>query len=63
MQIGEEDLPAPEPRALGLQRLLDLHDQLGALENLVGIGHDLRPGRDIVGVGDAGARARVLLRP
>ena len=39
MQVGEQDLPAPEPLALFRERLFDLHDHLGVSEHV-------RPGRD-----------------
>jgi hypothetical protein len=61
VEIGEEDFPALEQRALGLERLLDLHDQIGAFENLGRVGCDLRAGRDIVGIRYAGAVACILL--
>ena len=43
MKIGEQYLPAPQPLALGGQRLLHLHDHLGAFEDLLGSSRDLAP--------------------
>jgi hypothetical protein len=42
MEIGEDDLAGLELLALDGERLLHLDDQLGAVEHLVGVGHDLR---------------------
>ena len=61
MQVGEQDLPLPELLALGRERLLHLHYQLGAREDRIGPGRDLGAGSDIVAIGQARADARVGL--
>jgi hypothetical protein len=47
MQIGEQCLPPTQPLSFGRQRLLDLHDQLGSLKHLRGIGRNLGTGLDV----------------
>src|SRR5262245_5968850 len=58
MEIGEQHLPGPELLALGSERLLDLHDQLGAGKNLIGIGRDLGAHGLVIGIGQARAQSR-----
>src|SRR5262245_63197043 len=60
MQIGEEDLPGSELLALGRERLLDLHDQLAARIDLIGVGHDFGPDRAVVGIAEAGPQPGAL---
>ena len=57
MEVGEQDLSAPQELALFGQRLLDLHDHLGASENVVGACDDLGPGADVFLVGRSRAQA------
>ena len=44
MQVGEQDLARAQTRPLLALRLLDLDDQLGGGEHLLGIVRDARPG-------------------
>src|SRR5262245_55832159 len=60
MQIGEENLSGSELLALRRERLLDLHDQLAARIDLIGVGHDLGPDRAVMGIGDAGSYSCAL---
>jgi alanine dehydrogenase len=55
VQVREQELAVPQHRGFAGLRLLDLHDHLGALEDLLGRGHDLGPGRGI-GAADADYR-------
>ena len=59
VQVREEDQPFAEPPVLGLDRLLDLEDEVGALPDLVDR-DDARADALVVGVreraADAGAR-------
>ena len=57
MQIGEQDLPAPQPFALVRERLLDLHDHLRLRENIGARRHDLSAGVDVFLSGDPDANA------
>ena len=50
-----------EHRDLGCLRLLDLDDHVGLAEHRLGVGHDARPLRRVVGVLDRRADARALL--
>ena len=59
MQIGEKHLPGFELLALGRERLLDLHDQLAARIDLIGIRHDFGAYRAIIGIGEAGSQSGV----
>src|SRR5262249_16981013 len=60
MQIGEEDLPGSELLALRRERLLDLHDQLAARIDLIGVGHDLGSDRMVMDVSNAGSQSGAL---
>src|ERR1700730_16344455 len=60
MQIGEEDLAGSELPALRRERLLDLHDQLAARIDLLGVGHDLGSDRAVIGIVEAGAQSGAL---
>ena len=61
MQIGEENVMRLQARDLDRLRLLHLHDHVGGLEHLIGVGKDLgaRLAVVLVGLADAGARARL----
>jgi hypothetical protein len=57
MEVGEEDLPAPQQRVFGGQRLFDLHHQLGFFVHC-GVVADHRRARfgiTVVGIARAGA--------
>jgi hypothetical protein len=60
VQIGEEDLPAAEPRILLFDRLLDLQDHLGGGPDLLD-GREPRADLRVLVVAKAAARARVPL--
>src|SRR5262245_59099947 len=60
MQIGEEHLPGSELLALGRERLLDLHDQVAARIDLIGVGHDFSPDRAVIGIVEASSQPSVL---
>src|ERR1700746_3180058 len=60
MQIGEEDLAGSELLALRRERLLDLHDQLAARIDLLGVGHDLGSDGVVMGIGNAGSQSSAL---
>ena len=53
VQVGEQLLALAEAVVLGRDRLLDLDDQVGAGEHLVGGGDDGGAGRGVLGVGEA----------
>jgi hypothetical protein len=53
VQIGEQHLASAQFFALGRERLLHLHDQLGAAIDGVGIGHDRGARGFIIGVRQA----------
>ena len=55
MEIGEQYLPAPQSLALVRERLLDLHDQLGFAEYLIGPVDQTGAGATIVFIGKSGA--------
>ena len=55
MQIGEQDLAAFQPFAFGLERLLDLDNELRAIEHRGSISHDLRTRCFICGIFEARA--------
>src|SRR5262249_6249033 len=57
VEVGVDDLPFLHARVLGGDRLLDLHDHLGALPDLVSGGDELRTGPGVVRVGKARADA------
>jgi hypothetical protein len=57
MQVGEQDLSTLEPLTLLLQRLLDLHNQFGAVEHRICAVHDFRAGSFIIVIRQAGAEA------
>jgi hypothetical protein len=52
VQVGEEHLPAAHPVVLGLDRLLDLEDQVRPGPHLVRTVEDPGSGRHVLGVGD-----------
>ena len=52
VEVGEERLAGPQVRPLRRLRLLDLDHQVGRRPDLGGLGHDRRPGRLVLGVGD-----------
>ncbi len=58
MQIGEQHLAAAQLLALDGERLLHLHDQVGAAVDGIGIRHDFGARGAVVGIGKTGARAR-----
>ena len=57
MQVRVEDLSSAQQPVLGGDGLLDLHDHVGLAVHGLRVGHDARAGSDIVGVGDAAAKA------
>jgi len=61
VQVGEQDLAAPQHRALGGQRLLHLHDHLRLAEHRGRVGRDPRAGCLVVRVGHADAGAGAAL--
>src|SRR5215469_10782714 len=61
MQIGEQHLPARQFLALCGEWLLYLHDQFGAAEYGVAIGHYLSPSALIISVYESCARPRLSL--
>jgi hypothetical protein len=60
MQIGEQHLSGLESLAFRRERLLDLHDQLAARINLVGMGRDFGSHRLVIGIAEAGSQAGIL---
>src|SRR6266540_2871744 len=60
MQVGEQHLPGSELLALGRERLLDLHDELAARIDLIGVGHDFGSDGTVIGVGETGAQSGAL---
>ena len=52
VQIGEQHLPLAQPGTLDRLRLLDLDDQVGRRENLLGGRHHQRPRSGIIRVGE-----------
>ncbi len=54
VQVGEQLLAGPEAVVLRGHRLLDLHDQVGRVEHVVGGRHDLRAGGGVLVVGEPG---------
>src|SRR6516225_2759806 len=60
MQIGEEHLPGSELLALRRERLLDLHDQVAARIDLIGVGHDFGPDRAVIGIVETGSQPGAL---
>jgi len=60
-RAGELAAIADTETALGGERLLDLHDQLGPRKHLIGGGDDLGTGGLKGGIGDAGAGPGALL--
>src|SRR5262245_62146701 len=60
MQIGEEHLPGSELLALRRERLLDLHDQVAAGIDLIGVGHDFGPDRAVIGIVETGSQPGAL---
>jgi hypothetical protein len=61
VEVGEERVVRPEPGALLGLRLLDLHDQLRAAEDRVGVVHEGRAGGRVGVVGHADAEAGTAL--
>ena len=61
VQVGEERLALAQPRVLGLDRLLDLQQQLGLGPHLVGAVDQLSAGPLEVGIGDRRTLARTGL--
>ena len=61
VQVGEKDLAAFELLALLRKRLLDLDDQLRAIEHLVCAGYDLGAGSRVIIVTDPGTMAGASL--
>ena len=61
MQVGEEHLARTEHLALVGLRLLHLHHELRALEDLRGARRDGRPGGTVLSVVDSDAVARAAL--
>ena len=55
MQVGVENLAGAELPTLGGKRLLDLHDHLGAGENLLGFVDQRRASGDIFFIRQPGA--------
>ncbi len=50
MQIGKQDLPGPQQRALDCLRLLDLDDHVGGCKHFRGRGDDLRAAALAIGI-------------
>jgi hypothetical protein len=61
VQVGVENLAFAEEGILLGERLLHLHDHVGALEDLAGGGDDLGAALLVILVRDSGAEAGVLL--
>jgi hypothetical protein len=61
MQVGEQDLPAPQPFTLLRERLLHLHDHLRAVEDFGGVRNDRSPRPLVVVVSQARADAGIRL--
>jgi hypothetical protein len=61
VEVGVDDLARLDALVLDLDRLLHLHDHLGALPDLVRSGDDLRADALVLAVGDAGALTGALL--
>jgi hypothetical protein len=57
VQVGEQLLAGPEAVVLGRHRLLDLDDQVGRGEHVVGVGEDLGAGGGVLVVGEPGPDA------
>src|SRR5207245_1012717 len=60
-EVGEEDLPFAQVAVLGLDRLLDLDEDLGPLPDFGRGAGDLRTRLPVLVVGDAGALAGAAL--
>ena len=58
MQVGEQHLAFAQAGALGGLRFLDLDDHRGLRKDLLCGGQDLRPRREIIGIGEARSDAR-----
>ena len=58
MQIGEQNLPLAQARALYGLGFFYLHNHIGLCKHLFGRGDNLRACRDIIGIGKARAIAR-----
>ena len=61
MQIGEQDLPGPSFLRSTASGSLTFTISSAAAEHLIGVGHDLGAGRLVIGIGETGAQAGVLL--
>ena len=57
MEIAEEHLVFPHERPLGSDRILDLHDHVGPLPDLFGVGRDFRTSLLVEIVGEAAVLA------
>jgi hypothetical protein len=61
VEVGEEDEVGPEESVLGLLRLFDFDDEVGALPDLRRGGEDRRAGLRVFLVGERTAFARMSL--
>jgi hypothetical protein len=61
VQVGVEDLPGAQHRALHGLRFLDFHDHLGARKDLGGCGHHLGTGGHVLRIGQVDRGTCIVL--